>query len=99
MTPRAGQPFLNDVARPDEHPELYWTIRCGWACVIGTFISPMIFGPLGFFFGAYNWWRGEEKGIFQIGVSLLVFVVMLVLLAAGQEIVGRIIPAPDFLVS
>jgi hypothetical protein len=96
----ANQPFLNDVAKPKEHPEVYWTLKCGWACIIGTFISPFIFGPLGLFFGIYNTWKGEnEKGILQIGVVIFVFVVMVIMLMAGQEIMRRLIPGPEFLVS
>jgi hypothetical protein len=98
--PSSYQPFLNDVARPFEHPELYWTIKCGWACVIGTFISPAIFGPLGFFFGIYNFWKGDQdKGIIQVALSLLVFVVMMVMLMAGQEIMRKLIPGPEFLLT
>jgi|SRR5215216_3700949 len=98
--PPSNQPFLNDVAKPKEHPEVYWTVKCGWACIIGTFISPFIFGPLGLFFGIYNTWKGEnEKGILQIGVVIFVFVVMVIMLMAGQEIMRRLIPGPEFLVT
>jgi hypothetical protein len=96
----ANQPFLNDVAKPTEHPELYWTVKCGWVCFFGTFISPFIFGPLGVFFGVYNVWKGDqEKGALQIGLTILAFVVMVILLMAGQEIMRKLIPGPEFLLT
>jgi hypothetical protein len=96
----ANQPFLNDVVEPVEHPEVFWTVKCGWACALGTLVSPFIFGPMGVLFGVYNVWKGEqEKGIFQIGLTILIFVVMMIMLAAGQEIMSRLIPGPEYLIT
>jgi hypothetical protein len=96
----AHQPFLNDAAPRPLPSGLNWTVKCAWACVVGTLLSPFLFGPIGVFFGVYNIWKGEqEKGILQVGLVIFVFVVMMIMLAAGQELTQRMIPGPDYLVS
>jgi hypothetical protein len=100
VAPSSSQPFLNEPRKPIDHPELFWTVRIGWICALATLISPFFFGPLGTFFGVYNIWKGEhEKGIMQVGLSLVLFVLMIIMLMASFELLGRLIPGPKYLVS